>query len=234
VLVAESAGKAFIVSGAPPKIVTVEGLNRPHDAALAPSGQIALTETGTHDLTLVDGTTGRIEKRVPLAGRPHDVAWDGTSSWIVTLPSSRIVSIVDPESGAKPLALPLKERPHSCLGTREQQICVTYDAPHVLSVQNGSVNWEKSAGVFPHHLFSGAPGSVWVTDPNGGKVFQFATDGKINREFSVAKPQRGLQWEGSLYVVSLDGYLQRLTLEGEAQGRWNVPGKPHAVAVIDH
>jgi DNA-binding beta-propeller fold protein YncE len=226
-LIAPYAGELVMVSGWPPKVRVVHGLRRPHDAAIAGS-RVAVTEENANDLALIDPVRGRVTERVALPGRPHNVV-TSPDGFLVTIPNRR--SLVDVRNGRVQREVQLGERPHACVPYASAVWCVTYDAPYLLKVENGRVTRHITFGVYPHHLTVARDGSLFVSDPVGGTVFDINPDGRIVRRFAVPRAEHLTEHTGELDVVSDLGWVYRFR-NGSLLGRWSEPGKPHAIVEV--
>ena len=173
----------------------IEGIEVGHGAGVATDGRrIYVSDEAESSLDVVDGTTLKVFKRIPLSGHPNNMAVgrDGRRVYVGIIQAPGGVDVIDTVSLQRVKTIPTKGTIHNAY--------VTPDGKYVVagSIQGKTVNvidaateepaWtlEMDLGVRPMTFNSNPDGSTkWIfvqlSGFNGFAVVDFATRREINR-----------------------------------------------------
>jgi len=95
-----------------------------------------------------------------------------------------------------------------------------------MTLEGSFTEYPLAPGAFPNRIVAGPDGALWFTELRAGKLGRITTDGALT-EFPISGGPVGITVgkDGQLYVVlSNAGAVDRVNLEGQVTGHWELPG----------
>src|SRR6266576_4926037 len=193
-----------IIDAATNKVVgEIKGIEAPHGVAVAPDGsRIYVSEQADRTLTVVDGKTLQISKRIPLSGNPNLVDISADGRWIyvaialtwddysefpqIKANPSGGVDVIDTVSLEKVKTIPFRGGIHDLNVSTDGKFVVagssrgTRPAPNLMNVidtRTNEVAWSLRLNFGP------SPMAI-LSNPDGSPKWVFSQDGVTNT-FSV-------------------------------------------------
>ena len=190
VLQTNSAGdNIHVIDPATNQVVgTIEDIETPHGAAISPDGsRIYITDEALRTLDVVDATTLKVSKRIPLSGRPNnvDVAKNGAQVYVGIAQAPGAVDVIDTASLTNVKSIPVKGAIHNVYVTPDGKYAVagsiSESTINVIDTSTNTLAWtlKLSAGIRPMVFTRNPDGStediiVQLSNFHGFAVVDFA------------------------------------------------------------
>ncbi len=202
-----------IIDAATNKVVgEIKGIEAPHGVAVAPDGsRIYVSEQADRTLTVVDGKTLQVTKRIPLSGNPNLVDISADGRWIyvaialtyddysefpqIKANPSGGVDVIDTASLEKIKTIPIKGGIHDLNITPDGKYVLAGSSRgakppahlmNVIDVKTNEITWKL--------VLNPAPSPMAISsNPDGSTkwIFAFATQAKINEiKFPDIAPEK--------------------------------------------
>jgi YVTN family beta-propeller protein len=196
VIQTNSAGdNVHVIDPATNKVIgTIEGIEVPHGAVIAPGGaRIYVTEEPTRTMDAVDSKTLRIIKKVPLSGRPNNLAVtaDGRKVYVGIAQSPGAVDVIDTATLTKVKSIKVEGAIHNVFVTPDSKYAVSGSvATGVITAIDTATDtvawsWKETSGIRP---------MIFTTNPDGSTremIFQLSGfHGFVVADFAARKEIR--------------------------------------------
>jgi YVTN family beta-propeller protein len=185
-----------VIDPATNKVVgTIEGIDVPHGAVIAPDGaRIYVTEEPTRTMDVVDSKTLKVVKKVPLSGRPNNLAVtkDGRKVYVGIAQQPGAVDVIDTATLTNVKSIPVQGAIHNVYVTPDSKFAVSGSvATGVITAIDTATDtiawfWKETAGIRPMTFTTNPDGSTkemifQLSNFHGFVVADFATRKEIRR-----------------------------------------------------
>ncbi len=185
-----------VIDPATNKVVgTIEGIDVPHGAVIAPDGsRIYITEEPTRTMDVVDSKTLRVIKKVPLTGRPNNLAVtkDGRKVYVGIAQQPGAVDVIDTATLTNVKSIPVQGAIHNVFITPDSKYAVSGSvATGVITAIDTATDtiawfWKETSGIRPMTFTTNADGSTkemifQLSDFHGFVIADFASHKEIRR-----------------------------------------------------
>jgi YVTN family beta-propeller protein len=174
---------------------TIEGIEVPHGAAVAPDGsRYYVSNESKSTLDVADGKSLKVIRSIPLSGRPNniDIGKDGKHVYVSIIQGQGAVDVIDTASLEKVKTIPVKGAVHNTYVTPDGKYVVSGSIASktitVIDAQTETPVWSLTMdlGIRPMAFSSNSDGSTkWIfvqlSGFNGFAVVDFATHKEIHR-----------------------------------------------------
>ena len=184
-----------IIDPATNKVIgTIEGIEIPHGAVIAPGGaRIYITEEHTRTLDAEDSKTLKVIKKEPLSGRPNNLAVtkDGRKVYVGIAQQPGAVDVIDTATLTNVKSIPVQGAIHNVYVTPDGKFAVSGSVvTGVITAIDTATDtvawsWKESAGIRP---------MIFTTNPDGSTkemIFQLSNfHGFVVADFATQKETR--------------------------------------------
>jgi len=207
--------------------------------AVDPSGAIWFAERRAGKIGRIMPNGAITEFLLPTAtALPQGIVLGPDGNLYVTEQGANAIARLDPATGQAtdfPVPTPNSTTQSGALGPDGAIWFIERSAAKVGRMTLGGTftEYPLSPGAFPNRIVAAPDGALWFTELRASKLGRMTTDGTLT-EFPISGGPVGITVgkDGQLYIVlSSAGAVDRVNLDGQVTGHWDLPGAMQALQI---